>query len=322
MELSARYSEAIEYARIHHAEDVRKGTAIPYLAHVIAVSAIVLEHGGDEADAIAALLHDVVEDGGGQRALGEIAERFGSDAAAIVEGCSDTTADVKEDWELRKTRYLHHLETAADSILLVSAADKLHNARSILGDLREHGPVVWERFNRGPRDQLWYYGSLAEVFLRRSPGRLADELDRTVRAIRSRIDPDDQVEWLRFPFELWTLLDGRQGAIIDWPGWPLIVDFTGNGPVVRAEVGIGGDYCSDADPDLDEYLDHDLEGATLSYDMNIERAWLTCRSEGDLHEACERVARLAPGVAAGLKEVLDFDEPSYSYAAWIEKGPL
>lgn len=255
MELSAKYSEAMEYARCHHAQDVRKGTAIPYLAHALAVSAIVVEHGGNEVEAIAALLHDVVEDGGGQLALSEIAERFGSDVAAIVEGCSDTTAEVKEDWQLRKTRYLEHLATAAEPILLVSAADKLHNARAILEDLREHGAALWERFNRGPRDQLWYYGSLAEVFLRKSPGRLAAELDRTVRAIRSLIDPDDQVEWLGLPFELWSLFDGRSGAFIDWPGWPLIVDFGSDGPVVRAEVGIGGDYCSDVDPDLDEYLD-------------------------------------------------------------------
>ena len=199
MALSARYSEAVEYARTHHESDVRKGTSIPYIAHLLAVSAIVLEHGGGEVEAVAALLHDLVEDGGGERALKEIAERFGSDVAAMVERCSDTTAAVKEDWQFRKTRYLDHLEAAPEPVLLVSAADKLHNARSILGDLREHGPALWERFNRGPRHQLWYYGSSAAMFLRRSPGRLADELARTVRAIRSLLDRATRSSGWGFP---------------------------------------------------------------------------------------------------------------------------
>ena len=92
--------------------------------------------------------------------------------------------------------------------------------------------------------------------------------------------------------------------------------------MVRAEVGIGGDYCSDVDPDLDEYLDLELDGMTLAYDMNIERAWLVCPSNGNAQEACERVARLAPDVAAGLRDALEFEEPTFSYASWLEKGPL
>ena len=181
--LSTRYTEAVEYARSHHAGDVRKGTTIPYLAHLLAVSSLVLEHGGGETEAIAGLLHDVVEDGGGKAALADIEVRFGPEVAAIVLGCSDTTEAVKEDWKVRKDRYLAHLEVAQPDVLLVSAADKLHNARSILSDLREHGDEVWARFNRGAPEQLWYYGSLRDVFLRRLPGRLSDELDRTVRAI-------------------------------------------------------------------------------------------------------------------------------------------
>ena len=276
MELSAKYSDAVEYARCHHVQDVRKGTAIPYLAHVLAVSAIVLEHGGDEVEAIAALLHDVVEDGGGQRALSEITERFGSDIASIVEGCSDTTAEVEEDWQLCKMRYLDHLETAAEPILLVSAADKLHNARAILEDLREHGAALW------------------------SDSTVVPEISSGITG-----------RWPRCSFD-------RSGAFIDWPGWPLIVDFGSDGPVVRAEVGIGGDYCSDVDPDLDEYLDLELEGVTLSYDMDTERAWLTCRADGNLQQVCERVARLAPDVAVGLRVALAFDEPTFSYATWLE----
>ena len=168
--LTPRFSDALECARAHHAADLRKGTTIPYVAHLLAVSALVLENGGDETAAVAALLHDVVEDHGGQRALSEIRERFGGDVAGIVEGCSDTTALVKEDWEVRKTRYLEHLGTAPAAVLLVSAADKLHNARSILADLREHGDELWARFNRGVPDQLWCYSALRDLFSRRFPG--------------------------------------------------------------------------------------------------------------------------------------------------------
>jgi (p)ppGpp synthase/HD superfamily hydrolase len=130
----------------------------------------VLEHGGDETAAIAALLHDVVEDGGGEQALAEIGARFGAEVAEIVKGCSDTTAAVKEDWTLRKERYIKHLESAPAGVLLVSAADKLHNARSVLSDLAEHGDELWARFNRGPHEQLWYYGSLRDIFKQRMPG--------------------------------------------------------------------------------------------------------------------------------------------------------
>ena len=137
--LTARFTDAVEYARVHHRDDVRKGTTVPYLSHLLAVSALVLEHGGDETQAVAAVLHDVVEDGGGEAALAEIGRRFGADVARIVAGCSDTTAAVKEDWQLRKERYLEHLEVAGADVLLVSASDKLHNARAILADLRELG---------------------------------------------------------------------------------------------------------------------------------------------------------------------------------------
>lgn len=169
--LTARFTEAVEYARAHHDADVRKGTTIPYVAHLLAVSSLVLEHGGDETAAVAALLHDVVEDGGGEPALLEIGERFGGAVAAIVEGCSDTTAAVKEDWTLRKERYVEHLGTAAPDVLLVSAADKLHNARSILADLRVHGDELWARFNRGAKEQLWYYGALRDAFVTPCPER-------------------------------------------------------------------------------------------------------------------------------------------------------
>jgi (p)ppGpp synthase/HD superfamily hydrolase len=110
--LTPRFSDALEYAPAHHAADLRKGTTIPYVAHLLAASALGLENGGDETAAVAALVQDVVEDRGGQQALSEIRERFGADVAGIVEGCSDTTTLVKEDWEVRETRYLEHLEAA------------------------------------------------------------------------------------------------------------------------------------------------------------------------------------------------------------------
>ena len=228
--VTARFAEALEYARAHHADQRRKGTTIPYLAHLLAVSAIVLEHGGSETAAIAALLHDVVEDGGGDRALADIGQRFGPEVAAIVAGCSDSTTEEKEDWTLRKHRYLAHLEVAEPDVLLVSGADKLHNARSILSDLREDGDKLWERFKRGAREQLWYYGALRDVFLRRLPGRLADELDRAVCAIERRIDAEDRVAWLGLPCDFWSIELGESGAFIDWPGCPLIVEHTEAGP--------------------------------------------------------------------------------------------
>ena len=126
-------------------------------------------------------------------------------------------------------------------MLLVSAADKLHNARSILADLRELGDTLWERFNSSPRQQLWYYGALRDTFLRRLPGRLADELDRIVREIERRFDAADRVAWLGLPCEFWSTELDESGAFIDWPGCPLVVENTKHGPQVRAHVGSGGD---------------------------------------------------------------------------------
>lgn len=271
--LTARFTEAVEYARQHHVADVRKGTPIPYVAHLLAVCGLVLEHGGDETAAVVALLHDVVEDGGGERALAEIGERFGADVAAIVKGCSDTTAAVKEDWSLRKERYVRHLNTAPPDVLLVSAADKLHNARSILADLREHGDELWTRFNRGARDQLWYYGSLRDAFCRRLPGRLADEIDRTVRDINRLIDPDDRIEWLGERFELWSVVDGSQaGGMVDWPGRPLVITKEPDGLVVHADVGRRGSFYPEDDPN--DLLETYIGDLWLDWDDDAEVAWL------------------------------------------------
>ena len=290
--VTSRFTEALEYARAHHAQDVRKGTRIPYLAHLLAVSALVLEHGGDETAAIAALLHDVVEDGGGVRALAEIDERFGSDVAAIVEGCSDTTAKHKEDWTLRKTRYL-----AAPRDRRARRAAGLSGGQAAQRPLDPRGPA---RARRRALGALRQQPAPAAVVLRRAARhvpapparRLAEELDRAVREIERRFDAADRVAWLGLPCGFWTTELGESGAFIDWPGCPLVVENTEAGPQVRAHVGSGGWF--DEDSDLEAEVDVDLDGLRLEYSEPHERAWLISDDHGNLRDACRRVAALAP----------------------------
>ena len=166
-----------------HADQLRKGTTTPYVSHLLAVAAIVLEHGGDEEQACAALLHDTIEDrGAAWEAV--IGERFGPRVAGIVRACTDADTLPKPPWRARKEAYLAHLEAGRPDALLVSAADKLHNARAIVSDLHTHGPSVFERFNAGQAGTLWYYGALAELFGRRLPGPLARELTDAVAQMR------------------------------------------------------------------------------------------------------------------------------------------
>jgi GTP pyrophosphokinase len=184
VKLSSRFTDAFAYARELHAEQMRKGTAVPYLAHLMHVAAVVIEHGGTEDEAIAALLHDAVEDQGGPPTLRAIIERFGEDVGAIVSGCSDTDVVPKPPWRERKERYIAHVRTTARSVRLVSAADKLHNARSILADYRVLGDALWSRFSGGKDGTLWYYRALLEAY-QSAPGEpipaaLTAELDRVV----------------------------------------------------------------------------------------------------------------------------------------------
>lgn len=183
------FERALAFATRLHAGQLRKQTDIPYISHLISVAGLVLEHGGDRDQAIAALLHDSIEDSGyafpgGVAALRRtITEEFGPRVLAIVEGCTDAETDPKPPYDERKRRYLEHLEHAADEVLLVSCADKLHNARAIVADLRVMGPALFERFS-GKRDgTLWYYQRLADVFDRRGPRELAGELRRTVETM-------------------------------------------------------------------------------------------------------------------------------------------
>lgn len=187
--LTQRYAEALQWAWQLHNGQLRKGTRIPYVSHVIAVSSIALEHGASEDEAIAALLHDAVEDAGGLETLEQIRRRFGQTVADIVEGCTDSHVDPKPPWRQRKEAYLQHLQTASASVRLVSNADKLHNARSILSDLQTHGAQVWDRFTAGRDGSLWYYRSLTSAFALHGRTPLVNELDRTVSAIEARINP-------------------------------------------------------------------------------------------------------------------------------------
>lgn len=188
--LTERFDRALVYARATHEGQMRKGTSIPYLSHLMAVSATVLEQGGDEDLAIAALLHDSVEDQGGRARLEDIRSRFGDRVAKVVEGCSDSLVDTakgerKPAWFDRKQAYINHLETADGDVLRVSLADKAHNARAILRDLRnpEVGECIWSRFNQPREETLWYYRSVADKFRQKLPGQLADELHDTVEAL-------------------------------------------------------------------------------------------------------------------------------------------
>ena len=171
-----RLQHAIAYALAAHAGQVRKGTAIPYASHLLAVCAIVQEHGGDEGLACAAMLHDTIEDCGAAHGPA-IEAQFGPRVAGVVRACSDTDLQPKPPWQARKEAYLAHLEEADADTLLVSCADKLHNARAIITDLRTLGPAMLGRFNAPPGGTSWYFQALAEVFSRRLPSPLARELD-------------------------------------------------------------------------------------------------------------------------------------------------
>ena len=179
-QLSKRFDEAFLYAHEAHRDQRRKKTDRPYISHLMGVASLVLQYGGDEEQAIAALLHDVVEDCGGAPRLAEIREKFGERVARIVDGCTDSDETPKPPWQERKERYIERVRSEQEDVLLVSAADKLYNMREVLMDLREFGPSVWERF-KGRRDgSLWYYHGLIEAVRGRAPRALVSELDRTV----------------------------------------------------------------------------------------------------------------------------------------------
>ena len=193
--LSSRFEEALVFAAQKHQTQTRKGTTIPYIAHLMQVSGIALENGANEDEAIAALLHDVIEDQ--DETEEELTRRFGPEVAAIVAGCSDSASTDKAPWKQRKEAYIAHVLTASPSVRLVSSCDKLHNARAILADYQELGDKLWGRFNATPGDILWYYRSLVQAFQQAQerqgelPSRVVAELARVVTELAGLIPSPD-----------------------------------------------------------------------------------------------------------------------------------
>lgn len=178
--LGPRLQHAFRYAAEKHDGQTRKQTAVPYLSHLMAVASLVLEAGGDEDMAIAALLHDVVEDCGGMPRLREIRRQFGPRVARIVEGCTDSFGEPKAEWIERKKDYLREVRHADAETRLVSASDKLHNVRTILADYRKDGEAIWVRFSGKKEGTLWYYRALSDEYGRRNPNRITRELEIAV----------------------------------------------------------------------------------------------------------------------------------------------
>jgi len=186
--LTPRFEEALTYAARLHAGQTRKKTERPYVGHLLGVASLVLQYGATEDEAIGALLHDAVEDQGGRPRLEEIRAKYGDRVAAIVEGCTDSfeqDAARKPPWRVRKEHYIAHVRTAPHSVKLVSAADKVHNAREILADVRINGGEIWSRFKGGRDGSLWYYRALVGAFGDGWSHPLVDELDRTVTELEA-----------------------------------------------------------------------------------------------------------------------------------------
>jgi (p)ppGpp synthase/HD superfamily hydrolase len=183
--LTERFDDALVFASAVHRTQLRKATGVPYVSHLLAVASIALEAGAGEDVAIAALLHDCVEDRG--VTIAELRSRFGATVASIVDEVTETDEHPKPPWRPRKDAYVAHLETASPDALLVSAADKLHNVRTMLVELRAAGPSLWARFRAGPDEQVWFHRSVADVVARRLPGPLADALSAAVDDLAAAI---------------------------------------------------------------------------------------------------------------------------------------
>lgn len=184
--LTERFERALVMAARLHGDQNRKGSDVPYVAHLLAVTGLVLEYGGDEDAAIAALLHDAAEDQGGRETLERIRAEFGDGVADVVLECSDTLADPKPPWRRRKEAYLASIPHRSRRAILVTAADKLHNARCILAGHRRQGEEVFEIFRGGTDGTLWYYGELTRLLDGKAPEGLVQELERVVAAIERR----------------------------------------------------------------------------------------------------------------------------------------
>ncbi|MGL5079852.1 MAG: HD domain-containing protein [Microcoleaceae cyanobacterium] len=188
MRLSARFTEALNYAVQLHGNQERKGSGVPYVAHLLGVASLALEYGATEDEAIAALLHDAIEDQGGLATRDEIFRRFGAEVTQIVEGCTDTDTVPKPPWRERKEAYIAHIATASEAVRLVSAADKLYNAIAILRDYRQVGEALWARFTAEKTGTLWYYRSLVGAFQQAGSNPIVEELDRVVSELEQLVE--------------------------------------------------------------------------------------------------------------------------------------
>lgn len=189
--LTSRFLDAMNYANLHHAGQTRKASNIAYISHPFAVAGLVIEARGDEDQAIGGLLHDVAEDCGGEVRLQEIKEKFGTRVEAIVRGCSDSLTAGEEEkapWRVRKETHIAHLWDANDDVLLVTAADKTHNARAIVTDLDCIGPVLWNRFNATSADIVWYYESVYGILkIRGVTSALLSPLATSIEAMKRHV---------------------------------------------------------------------------------------------------------------------------------------
>lgn len=185
--LTKRFDDAMQLALDHHRVHLRKATLIPYVAHLMAVTSIVLELGGSEDEAIAALLHDAVEDGGGPMMQKRIAWEFGPEVASIVAANTDTDIEPKPAWKKRKEAYVDALPGKSAGARRVSLADKLHNARSIVADHARVGDELWRRFNAPKEDTAWYYDKLAAAFAKKDLGHAARPAVKELRELADKI---------------------------------------------------------------------------------------------------------------------------------------
>ncbi|UBF28012.1 HD domain-containing protein [Kovacikia minuta CCNUW1] len=183
IQLTERFETALVYANHLHRSQYRKDGRVPYIAHLLSVAALVLENGGDEDQAIAALLHDAIEDQGGNAMREVMHQQFGDRVTAIVDGCTETDVTPKPDWKARKLAYLQRLQQADAEVRRVSLADKLHNARSLLASLDQEGEIVWSRFSGGKAGVLWYYRCLNEIYQATGDDYLSQEFQRVLTQI-------------------------------------------------------------------------------------------------------------------------------------------
>jgi (p)ppGpp synthase/HD superfamily hydrolase len=178
--LTQRFEQALVYATRLHAQQVRKATGVPYISHLLSVTALVLEAGGNEEEAIAALLHDAVEDQGGAATRTEIYHQFGEQIVAIVDDCTEFRTEIKPPWRDRKLHYIEQLRRGSPSARRVALADKLHNMRSLLFDYRQQGEAIWSVFSTGKEGMLWFYHSLLKMYREVAPSPMVEELARVV----------------------------------------------------------------------------------------------------------------------------------------------